>query len=67
VGRPGLRRERGGRERPEDLHRGPRRGRSPTGPEAREGGGAVGVAVHRTANTRTSVLPWEESCGPSAP
>jgi hypothetical protein len=25
------------------------------------------VAVHRTANTRTSVLPWEESCGPSAP
>jgi len=61
-GRPGLRRERGGR--PEDLHRGPRRGRSPAGPEAREGGGTVGVAVHRTANTRTSVLHWKGACGP---
>ncbi len=58
-GRPGLRRERGGRERPEDLHRGPRRGRSPAGPEAREGGSAVGVVIHRTSNTRTSVLCWE--------
>ena len=58
-GRPGLRRERGSRERPEDLHRGPRRSRSPAGPEAREGGSAVGVVIHRTSHTRTSVLWWE--------
>jgi len=63
-GRPGLRRERGGRERPEDLHSGPRCGRSPAGPEARKGGGAVGVAIHRTANTRTDVLHLEEENGP---
>jgi hypothetical protein len=53
--RPGLRRERGGRQRPEDLQRGPRRGRSPAGPEAREGGGTVGMAVHRRPNNRTDV------------
>jgi len=64
VGRPGLRRERGGRKRPEDLHRGPWRGRSPAGPEAREGGGTVGVVIHRMTNTRTSVLHLEGPCGP---
>ena len=66
-GRPGLRRERGGRERPEDLHRGPRRGCSPAGLEARESCGAVGVAVHRTTNTRTFVLHWEGANGPRCP
>ncbi len=65
-GHPGLRRQRGGRKRPEDLRRRPRRGRAPPGPEAGEGGGAVGVAVHRTTNNRTCVRQWEGSCGPES-
>ena len=62
-GRPGLRRERGGRKRPEDLRRGPRRSRSPACPEARKGGDTVGVAVHRTSKNRTSVRRWEDPSG----
>ena len=51
----GNRRVWGNRERAEHLRRRPRSCRAPALPERGEDGGAVGVAVHRTPNDRTSV------------